>query len=128
MEGWRGFRDTNPGKFNCYAKLADDEPYFVLSGKDPVAPYLVLAWREIRSGNVDAAKSFMDIAMKNPHSDPTWLTDERIREIKHGDDAMPSEILALAGEVRVLRLAMKAETWRKGIVAIEAEVCIHRPQ
>ena len=53
----------NPGKFNCYAKLADDEPYFVLRGKDPVAPYLVLAWREIRSGNVDAAKCFMVIAM-----------------------------------------------------------------
>ena len=66
--------------------------------------------------------------MDEIEKDPTWLTDERIREIKHGDDATPSEILALAGEVRVLRLAMKAETWRKGIVAIEAEECIHRPQ
>ena len=51
--------------------------------------------------------------MDEIEKDPTWLTDERIREIKHGDDATPSEILALAGEVRVLRLAMKAETWRK---------------
>lgn len=35
--------------------------------------------------------------------DPSWLTDERIREIKHGDDATRKEVLALAGEVRELR-------------------------
>ena len=94
----------NPGKFNCYAKLDDDEPYFVLRGKDPVAPYLVLAWREIRSGNVDAAKSFMDIAMKNPQSDPTWLTDERIREINHGDDAMRSDIEMIVDADQIVRV------------------------
>lgn len=32
--------------------------------------------------------------------DPTWLTDERIRQIKHGEEATIGEVLALAGEVR----------------------------
>lgn len=36
--------------------------------------------------------------------DPSWLSDERIRELKHGDDgATPKEVLALCGEVRVRR-------------------------
>ena len=34
----------DPGEFDCYAKLAPDEPYFVLRGKDPGAPFLILLW------------------------------------------------------------------------------------
>lgn len=34
----------NPGSYDCYARLADDEPYFVLRGKDPVAPRIIEAW------------------------------------------------------------------------------------
>jgi len=34
----------NPGPFDCYAKLADDEPYFVLRAKDPDAPGIVEEW------------------------------------------------------------------------------------
>ena len=44
----------NPGQFDCYAKLADDEPYFVLRAKDPDAPAVVEEWarrRERRPGN-----------------------------------------------------------------------------
>jgi hypothetical protein len=43
--------------------------------------------------------------------DPSWLTDERIREIKQGDDATRGEVLALAGEVRVRRRAQAGESW-----------------
>jgi hypothetical protein len=32
------------GPFDCYAKLFDDEPYFVLRAKDPDAPALVEEW------------------------------------------------------------------------------------
>ena len=52
------------------------------------------------------------LTMDEIEEDPTWLTDERIREIKHGEDATPEEALALAGEVRVRRRAMKGESWR----------------
>jgi hypothetical protein len=50
--------------------------------------------------------------MDEIEKDQTWLTDERIGEIKHGDDATPAEALALAGEVRVRRRIMEAETSR----------------
>jgi hypothetical protein len=38
----------NPGKFDCYEKAEPDEPMFILLGRDPVAPFLVDLWREIR--------------------------------------------------------------------------------
>jgi hypothetical protein len=38
----------NPGQYDCYAKLADDEPYFVLRAKDPMAPALIELWAEQR--------------------------------------------------------------------------------
>jgi hypothetical protein len=38
----------NPGQFDCYAKLAADEPYFVLRAKDPLAPVLVELWAALR--------------------------------------------------------------------------------
>lgn len=46
-------------------------------------------------------------------TDPTWVSDKRIREIKHGsDDVMQSEALALAGEVRERRRAAEDEGWQ----------------
>lgn len=41
--------------------------------------------------------------------DPTWVSDERIREIKHGDDATRKEVLALAGEVRERRRELQPD-------------------
>lgn len=38
----------NPGPFDCYAKLADDEPYFVLRAKGPMAAVLVELWARLR--------------------------------------------------------------------------------
>jgi hypothetical protein len=38
----------NPGRYDCYAKLADDEPYFVLRATDPLAPALVELWASLR--------------------------------------------------------------------------------
>ena len=37
---------ANPGKFNCYAKAADDEPIFVLRAKDALAPDVVRYWAD----------------------------------------------------------------------------------
>lgn len=39
---------TNPSKYDCYAKLEPDEPYFVLMGRDPVAWATVLMWCAFR--------------------------------------------------------------------------------
>lgn len=48
-----------PGAFDCYAKLAPDEPYFVLRAKDAVAPEVVEEWvrlRTLQPGNVGNPK------------------------------------------------------------------------
>lgn len=39
---------NNPGKFDCYHEAEDDEPMFVLLGRDPIAPLLVEAWADKR--------------------------------------------------------------------------------
>jgi hypothetical protein len=46
---------NDPGPYDCYAKLADDEPYFLLRAKDPVGPFLVSAWAATRAGDVAGA-------------------------------------------------------------------------
>lgn len=45
-----------PGKFDCYANAAPDEPMFVLLGRDALAPSLVNIWAMIRAGNRKEAK------------------------------------------------------------------------
>lgn len=35
---------NNPGKYDCYEKAEPDEPMFVLLGRDPMAPSVVMAW------------------------------------------------------------------------------------
>ncbi len=37
-----------PGKFDCYANAAPDEPMFVLLARDPMAPILVSLWADLR--------------------------------------------------------------------------------
>jgi hypothetical protein len=40
---------NNPGKFDCYANAAPDEPMFVLLARDPLAPILVELWASLRA-------------------------------------------------------------------------------
>ncbi len=44
----------NPGAYDCYARLADDEPYFVLRAKDPQAPALIEQWADERQARYGA--------------------------------------------------------------------------
>lgn len=39
---------NNPGHFDCYANAENDEPMFILLGRDPMAPYLVEMWAQMR--------------------------------------------------------------------------------
>lgn len=39
---------NNPGKFDCYANAAPDEPMFILLGRDVDAPGLVRLWATLR--------------------------------------------------------------------------------
>lgn len=46
---------ANPGRFDCYANAAPDEPMFVLLARDRLAPHLVSIWAKLRVGDVEAA-------------------------------------------------------------------------
>jgi hypothetical protein len=39
----------NPGKFDCYANAKDDEPMFILLGRDPAAACIVRCWIALRN-------------------------------------------------------------------------------
>lgn len=53
---------TNPSKFDCYAKLEPDEPYFVLMGRDPVACAVVEFWTVLRERLCDNSEGQIEEA------------------------------------------------------------------
>lgn len=64
---------NNPGRFDCYASAAPDEPLFTLRAKDPLAPALVDMWAAIRLGDHAAARRAWDELMG--HCRPSSLDD-----------------------------------------------------
>jgi len=52
----------NPGRFDCWSKAADDEPMFVLLGRDPVAPLVVKFWRALREVEGQTSQEKLDEA------------------------------------------------------------------
>ena len=38
----------NPGAYDCYTNAAEDEPMFVLLGRDPMAGILIKLWVQLR--------------------------------------------------------------------------------
>lgn len=46
---------SNPSQFDAYSKLADDEPYFVLSAHDPLSSAIVELHAYIGAGQAGAA-------------------------------------------------------------------------
>lgn len=46
---------ANPSEFDAYSKLADDEPYFVLSAHDPLSSAIVELHAYIGAGQAGAA-------------------------------------------------------------------------
>jgi hypothetical protein len=61
---------ANPAKFDCYANAMPDEPMFVLLGRDPLAPYHVREWAELRAEAIRTGNK--------PDSD--WAMVEEARE------------------------------------------------
>lgn len=65
---------NNPGKYDCYAEAAEDEPLFVLRANDPIAPFLVRIWASIRARNLNLAteevkRAFNKIEELNKYTD-----------------------------------------------------------
>jgi hypothetical protein len=50
----------NPGKFDCYANAAEDEPMFVLLARDKYAPALVWLWATMRELDGEAPEKIAE--------------------------------------------------------------------
>jgi len=50
----------NPGPFDCYAKLAEDEPYFLLRAKDVIAPAVIRYWIDLRRSLASASGTYIN--------------------------------------------------------------------
>ena len=81
---------ANPGKFNCYAKAADDEPIFVLRASDPLAPDVVGYW-----------------------ADRYHLQKEIGNSVGNGPEVLTASQHAKYAEARACAIAMKE--WRKHV-------------
>lgn len=60
---------NNPGKFDCYANAEQDEPMFILLGRDPSAPDLVRGWADDRERLISAGRK--------PESDRPMIAEAR---------------------------------------------------
>lgn len=69
---------NNPGQYDCYSKLEDDEPYFLLRGKDPVAASLVREWVQKRI--------MRQLGSTRPIDNPTHFLDKLTEAMKIAKD------------------------------------------
>lgn len=84
----------NPGEYDCYAKLAPDEPYFVLRAKDPLAPALIELWAEQRRVQYGVYKKL----------DEAVACAEKMREWKKQHPEARPSVPATTAEQTILRL------------------------
>lgn len=79
-----------PGEYDCYAKLAPDEPHFTLRAKDPAAPYLVRMWSESRRGDRSMVMGLASAMLSDPDVLALVSSDgyEKLREAFFCADAM----------------------------------------
>lgn len=71
-----------PGRYDCYDRLADDEPYFVLRAKDPLAPALVRLWAALRESEFGPTDKFEE-AKKCADDMRRWADDHDIKSLGH---------------------------------------------
>lgn len=81
---------NNPGKFDCYAKADPDEPMFILLGRDPLAPSLVLMWACFANGDVvGALAEFNHVAQEIlPQFEDKPTSEDKLKEAVACAEAM----------------------------------------
>ena len=61
---------ANPSQYDCYADLAEDEPYFVIRADDPLSDSLVELHAYIGAGQAGAAQrklaEIMELTQRHP--------------------------------------------------------------
>lgn len=70
---------NNPGDFDCHAKAAPDEPLFTLRAKDPVAPYLVIMWKQSRMGDWEGMAQTLALIVDDRDVQDRVSTDEHVK-------------------------------------------------
>lgn len=78
---------NKPGDYDCYAKLADDEPYFLLRAKDPHAPALVELWASLR-----AAEFGEYLKLDEARAVAVAMREWRIQAIKKRSEILEQEM------------------------------------
>ena len=79
---------NKPGKFDCYAKAAPDEPLFTLLARDLLAAYLTQIWAMIRAGNRDEAIRTFNELINGPHAYVFVLQPETEKALEASDCAL----------------------------------------
>lgn len=69
----------NPGKYDCFSKLAADEPYFVLRAKDPVAPRVIEEWVRQRTSRGQDSNPKLKEALDVGVEMMTWRARHMVR-------------------------------------------------
>lgn len=90
---------NNPGAFDCYANAHPDEPMFVLLGRDPFAPGLVLLWAALRREMGEDENKVLE-AIDCAGAMAAWA-------IELGK-AEASDAAAIALEIHILEMASEA--------------------
>jgi hypothetical protein len=55
---------ANPGQYDCYSEMDDDEPHFVLRGTGMNSPGLVRMWAFLKSGQYKLAQRELEVLQK----------------------------------------------------------------
>jgi hypothetical protein len=79
-----------PGRFDCYATLKPDEPYFVLTGRDRHAGLLVRLWALMRENDGEAPDCVAEARLCATEMD-RWLHEHGRRRLP---DGFTSRVLA----------------------------------
>lgn len=107
---------NNPGDYDCYAKLEPDEPYFLLRGKDPAAPYLTMMWAASRRGDWNGMLDLVNAMVINKE------INARVSHEEHSKLAESRQCALAMNEWRAQKLLPSAE----GKTAMSGELTVNR--
>ena len=88
---------NNPGRFDCYANAAPDEPMFILLGRDRIGASLVAMWADARE-TLDETDPKIAEARECAGNMLAWCAHDALKTPQHALSLLPFE--ALARELR----------------------------
>lgn len=84
---------ANPGKYDCYGAMPDDEPHFVLRSTGSTSPGLVRIWAAIKAANFREAHHQLQILQKRRQAE--------MADGNHFDGAKVAEALLCANDMEI---------------------------